>query len=88
MSWQRMDAETAETLAGVVRLLRRAAELAWAGVDAEGAGSSRQVLGLGIDLAADEVRTCFRTRFRSMGQCRSGMNRPVSYGLLSSCCGA
>src|SRR5215211_5632838 len=31
--------------------------------------------------------TCFRTRFRSMGRCRSGMNREVSYGLLSSCCG-
>jgi hypothetical protein len=53
---QLMDAETAETVAGVVRLLRRAAELVWAAVDAEGAGSPRQVLGLGIDLAADEAR--------------------------------
>jgi hypothetical protein len=51
-----MDGDTAETLAGVVRLLRRAAELVWVAVDAEGAGSPRQVLGLGIDLAADEVR--------------------------------
>jgi hypothetical protein len=56
MSRQRMDADTAETLAGVVRLLRRAAELVWAAVDAEGAGSPRQVFGLGIDLAADEAR--------------------------------
>ena len=56
MSFQRMDADTAETLAGVVRLLRRAAELVWAAADAEGAGSPRQVLGLGIDLAADEAR--------------------------------
>jgi hypothetical protein len=56
MSLQRMDADTAETLAGVVRLLRRAAELVWAAVDAEGAGSPRQVFGLGIDLAADEAR--------------------------------
>jgi hypothetical protein len=56
MSRQRMDGDTAETLAGVVRLLRRAAELVWVAVDAEGAGSPRQVLGLGIDLAADEVR--------------------------------
>jgi len=56
MSQQRMDADTAETLAGVVRLLRRAAELVWAAVDADGAGSPRQVLGLGIDLAADEAR--------------------------------
>src|SRR5687768_18342235 len=51
-----MDADTAETLAGVVRLLRHAAELVRAAVDAEGAGSPRQVLGLGIDLAADEAR--------------------------------
>jgi hypothetical protein len=56
MSRQRMDADTAETLAGVVRLLRRAAELVWVAVDAEGAGLLRQVLGLGIDLAADEAR--------------------------------
>jgi hypothetical protein len=56
MSFQRMDADTAETLAGVVRLLRRAAELVWTAVDAEGAGSPRQVLALGIDLAADEAR--------------------------------
>jgi hypothetical protein len=56
MSRQRMDADTAETMAGVVRLLRRAAELVWAAADADGAGSPRQVLGLGINLAADEAR--------------------------------
>jgi hypothetical protein len=56
MSFQRMDADTAETVAGVVRLLRRAAELVWMAVDAESVGSPRQVLGLGIDLAADEAR--------------------------------
>src|SRR5215207_6874231 len=56
MSRQQLDADTAETLAGVVRLLRRAAQLVWAAIDAEGAGSPRQVLGLGIDLAADEAR--------------------------------
>jgi hypothetical protein len=56
MSFQRMDADTAETLAGVVRLLRRAAELVWAAADTDGAGSPRQVLALGIDLGADEAR--------------------------------
>jgi hypothetical protein len=56
MSRQRVDADTAEALAAVVRLLRRAAELVWAAVDADGAGSPRQVLGLGIDLAADGAR--------------------------------
>jgi hypothetical protein len=50
------DSDTAETLAGVVRLLRRAADLVWAVVDVEGVGSPRQVLGLGIDLAGDEAR--------------------------------
>jgi hypothetical protein len=56
MGLQPMDADTHETLAGVVRLLRRAAELVWAAVDADGPGSPRQVLALGIDLAADEAR--------------------------------
>ena len=56
MSLLPMDADTHETLAGVVRLLRRAADLVWTAVDAEHAGSPRQVLALGIDLAADEAR--------------------------------
>jgi hypothetical protein len=56
MSRHQMDADTAETLAGVVRLLRRVAEFVWAAVDADGAGSPRQMLGLGIDLPADEAR--------------------------------
>ena len=51
-----MDGETAETLAGVVRLLRRAAELAWVRAEAGGPRSSRQLVALGIDLAAEEVK--------------------------------
>jgi hypothetical protein len=51
-----MDGETSETVAGVVRLLRRAAELVWVASDTDGAGSPRQLLALGIDLAADEAR--------------------------------
>jgi hypothetical protein len=51
-----MDGDTAAREAGLVRLLRRAAELVWAAVDAHGTGSPRQVLGLGIDLAADGAR--------------------------------
>jgi hypothetical protein len=54
---QQIDPDTAESTAGVVRLLRRAAELAWAQSDAQGAGSPRQLLALGIDLAADEARS-------------------------------
>jgi hypothetical protein len=53
---QPLDAETFETVAGVVRLLRRAAELVWVAIDTYAAGSPRQLLALGIDLAADEAR--------------------------------
>jgi hypothetical protein len=53
---QRMDAETAEATAGVMRLLRRAAELAWDQADLHGPGSPRQLWALSIDLAADEAR--------------------------------
>ena len=56
MAVYQLDADTAESVAGVVRLLRRAAVLAWEQVDAHGPGSPRQVLALGIDLAADEAR--------------------------------
>jgi hypothetical protein len=51
-----MDADTAESTAGAMRLLRRAAELAWDQADTQGASSPRQLLALGIDLAADEAR--------------------------------
>jgi hypothetical protein len=53
---QAMDVDAAETLAGVVRLLRQAAVLAWAAADRAGAGSPRQLFALGVDLAADQAR--------------------------------
>jgi hypothetical protein len=51
-----MDLHTVETLAGVVRLLRQAAVLAWAAADRPGAGSPAQLFALGVDLAADQAR--------------------------------
>jgi hypothetical protein len=51
-----MNVDTAETIGGVVRLLRRAAVLAWTAADRVGAGSPRQLFALGVDLAADEAR--------------------------------
>jgi hypothetical protein len=48
-----MDVDTAETIAGVVRLLRQAAVLAWAAADRAQAGSPGQLFALGVDLAAD-----------------------------------
>ena len=51
-----MDVDTAETLAGVMRLLQQAAVLAWAAADRAGAGSAAQLFALGVDLAADQAR--------------------------------
>jgi hypothetical protein len=51
-----MDVDTAETLAGVVRLLRQAAVLAWAAADRAEGGSAGQLFALGVDVAADQAR--------------------------------
>jgi hypothetical protein len=50
-----MNAEVAESLAGVVRLLRRSGALVWGQVSIEGPGSARQLLGVGIDVVVDEA---------------------------------
>ena len=55
MGMEQMDAESVETVAGVARLLRRAAELAWRQADEAGPRSSRQLLALGIDSVVDEA---------------------------------
>ena len=78
MSLQRIDVDTRETVAGVVRLLRRAAELVWLVLDIDGVGSPRQVLASGIDVAADEARNLLQDATSIEGLCRSGMNRPIS----------
>ena len=51
-----MDVDTAEALAGVVRLLRQAALRAWAATDRARAGSPGQLFAFGVDLAADQAR--------------------------------
>jgi hypothetical protein len=51
-----MDGETAETLAGVVRSLQRAGQLTWVRAEGEGPRSPRQLVALGVDLVAEEVR--------------------------------
>ena len=56
MNKHAIDVDTAETLAGVVRLLRQAAVLAWAAADRAGPGSPAQLFALGVDLAADQAR--------------------------------
>ena len=54
MHMQQWDIEDVETVAGVVRLLCRAAQMSWTQADA-GARSPHQLFALGIDAAADEA---------------------------------
>jgi hypothetical protein len=74
MDMEQIDAEVVETVAGVVRLLRRAAELAWMQADAAGPRSSRQLLALGIDAAADEASGLLPRRARFDGPTPVGDN--------------
>ena len=71
---EQLDAEVVETVAGVARLLRRAAELAWAQADAIGPRSSHQLLALGIDSAADEALGLLPRRARLDGPTPVGDN--------------
>jgi hypothetical protein len=80
-----MDVDTAETVAGVVRLLRRASVVAWAAADRAGAGSPGQLFALGLDLAADQHGNWSGTAPRSRGRCRLVTNRPVCCGRWSAC---
>ena len=81
MGTEQMDAESVETVAGVARLLRRAGELAWTQADVAGPRSSRQLLALGIDLAADDALGLLPRRARLDGPTPFGDN-PVD--LLAS----
>ena len=74
MGMEQMDAEVVETVAGVSRLLRRAAELAWRQADAAGPRSSRQLLALGIDAAVDEASGLLPRRARLDGPIPVGDN--------------
>jgi hypothetical protein len=71
---EQMDAEVVETVAGVARLLRRAAELAWMRSDAAGPRSWCQLLALGIDSAADEALGVLPRRARLDGPTPVGDN--------------
>jgi hypothetical protein len=71
---EQMEAEVIETVAGVVRLLRRAAELAWTQADAYGPRSSHQLLALGIDAAADAASGLLPRRARLDGPIPVGDN--------------
>ena len=71
---QQWDIEDVETVAGVVRLLRRAAELSWIQADAGGPRSPHQLLAIGIDVAADEAANLLPRRVRLDGPTPVGEN--------------
>jgi hypothetical protein len=71
---EQMDTEVVETVAGVARLRRRAAELVWKQADAAGPRSSRELLALGIDSAADEALGLLPRRARLDGPTPVGDN--------------
>src|SRR3954452_18511803 len=62
-----MDGEVVESVAGVVRLLRRAAALVWQQVNREGPGSARQLLAVGIDIVAAEAAMLLLPRHPAEG---------------------
>src|SRR5215218_6586865 len=64
---QQWDSEDVETVAGVVRLLRRAAELAWIQADAGGPRSPHQLFAVGVDAAADEAASLLPRRVKLDG---------------------
>jgi hypothetical protein len=67
VSIEPIGAEVVETVVGVVRLLRRAAELAWRQTDAGGSRSSHQLLALGIDSQWTTYPACCFGRPSLMG---------------------
>ena len=71
---QQWDTEDVETVAGVVRLLRRAAQLSWTQADAGGPRSPHQLLAVGIDVAADEAANLLPRRVRLDGPTPVGEN--------------
>src|SRR5215207_4060415 len=67
---QQWDTEDVETVAGVVRLLRRAAELSWDKADRGGPRSPHQLFAIGVDAAADEAANLLPRRVRLDGPTR------------------
>ena len=86
MRMQQWDTEDVETVAGVVRLLRRAAELSWTQADAGGPRSPHQLFAVGIDAAADEAANLLPRRVRLDGPTPVGQTRPSFWDQRSNCC--
>ena len=77
---QQWDTEDVETVAGIVRLLRRAAELSWIQADAGGPRSSHQLFAVGIDTAADEAANLLPRRVRLDGPTPVGQDPAALLG--------
>src|SRR5829696_4335300 len=82
---QQWDSEDVETVAGVVRLLRGAAQLSWAQADAGGPRSPHQLLALGIDAAADEAANLLPRRSGWTGPRQWAKTRPSFWDQRRNC---
>jgi hypothetical protein len=74
VSTEQLDTEVIEMVAGALRPLRRAAELAWMPAYESGPRSSRQLLAVGIDSLAGEASSLLPRRARSEGPTPVGQN--------------
>ena len=83
---EQLDTEVVETVAGVARLLRRAAELVWTQADAAGPRSSHQLLALGIDSQRTRHQACCLAAPGWMGPHHLGTTQLIFWRRLSSCC--
>lgn len=57
---RQMDADTAESVAALMHLPRRASEVVWLQADADGPRSALRLLALGVDEAANECHARLR----------------------------
>jgi hypothetical protein len=83
---QQMDAEVVETVACVVRLLRRAAELAWKQAEPGRPRSSHQLLGFGDRLSSERALGLLPRRPAGWAATRLGTTQLSFSRRLSSCC--
>jgi hypothetical protein len=74
MGIDQLDAESLETVAGVVRLLRRAGALAWVLAEEGSPRSSRQLLASRIDSVADGASSLLPRGARLEGPTPVGQN--------------
>jgi hypothetical protein len=83
---EQLDTEVVETVAGVARLLRRAAELVWTQADAAGPGHRINYSRWGLILQRTRHQACCLAAPGWMGPHHLGTTQLIFWRRLSSCC--